>query len=237
MSLVVNRGDFVSLLGPSGCGKSTALRLVAGLVRPTGGRIDWEGGPVGPVGPDDLGVVFQEPTLMPWATVAQNVWLPFRLRGVAFARVRARIEEVMALVGLERFAGSYPRELSGGMKMRVSIARAVVTNPRLILMDEPFAALDEITRQKLNDDLLAMTAATGATVIFVTHSVFESVFLSNRILVMAPRPGRVVREVAVPAPTPRDLGWRTSPEYGALARSTSEALLAAMGGELLEDTA
>ncbi len=233
MSLTVNRGDFVSLLGPSGCGKSTALRLIAGLMRPTGGRIDWEGGPVGE---GDLGVVFQEPTLMPWATVAQNVWLPFRLRGVPFARVRGRIEEVMALVGLERFAGSYPRELSGGMRMRASIARAVVTNPRLILMDEPFAALDEITRQKLNDDLLAMKAATGATVIFVTHSVFESVFLSNRILVMAPRPGRVVREVAVPAPTPRDLGWRTSPEYGAIARSTSEALLAAMGGELLEET-
>ncbi len=233
MSLVVNRGDFVSLLGPSGCGKSTALRLIAGLMRPTGGRIDWDGGPVGE---GDLGVVFQEPTLMPWATVARNVWLPFRLRGVPFARVRGRIEEVMALVGLERFAGSYPRELSGGMRMRVSIARAVVTNPRLILMDEPFAALDEITRQKLNDDLLAMKAATGATVIFVTHSVFESVFLSNRILVMAPRPGRVVREVAVPAPYPRDLGWRTSPEYGALARSTSEALLAAMGGEFLEET-
>lgn len=234
MSLVVNRGDFVSLLGPSGCGKSTALRLIAGLMRPTAGRIDWEGGPMGP---DDLGVVFQEPTLMPWATVAQNVWLPFRLRGVSFARARARIEEVMDLVGLERFAGSYPRELSGGMRMRVSIARAVVTNPRLVLMDEPFAALDEITRQKLNDDLLAMKAATGATVIFVTHSVFESVFLSNRILVMAPRPGRVVREVAVPAPYPRDLAFRTSPEYGALARSTSEALLEAMGGELLEDSA
>lgn len=236
MSLTVNRGDFVSLLGPSGCGKSTALRLIGGLMRPTVGRIRWEGGE-GTPGPDDLGVVFQEPTLMPWATVAQNIWLPFRLRGLPFARVRDRIEESMALVGLERFAGAYPRELSGGMKMRVSIARAIVTRPRLILMDEPFAALDEITRQKLNDDLLRLTAATGATVVFVTHSVFESVFLSNRILVMAPRPGRVVREVEVPEPYPRGLAFRTSARYGTLARTTSEALLAAMGGELLEETA
>lgn len=220
LSLTVNEGDFISLLGPSGCGKSTALRLIAGLMRPTVGRIVWEGGQ----GTDDLGVVFQEPTLMPWHTVAKNVWLPFRLRGQSFASVKDRIMEALALVGLEKFADSYPRELSGGMKMRVSIARALVTNPRLILMDEPFAALDEITRQKLNDDLLSLKARIGATVIFVTHSVFESVFLSDRILVMAARPGRIIKEIEVDAGYPRGIEWRTSPEYAAVARATSDTL-------------
>jgi NitT/TauT family transport system ATP-binding protein len=230
MSLTVNEGDFISLLGPSGCGKSTALRLIAGLMRPTAGRIQWEGGQ----GVDDLGVVFQEPTLMPWTTVAKNVYLPFRMRGISYPKVKVRIDEVLGLVGLERFADSYPRELSGGMKMRVSIARAIVTNPRLILMDEPFAALDEITRQKLNSDILSLKAATGCTIIFVTHSVFESVFLSDRVLVMAPRPGRVVRELTIDVHYPRDLEYRTSPEYAANARATSDALMSAMGGELME---
>ena len=232
MSLTVNEGDFISLLGPSGCGKSTALRLIAGLMRPTAGRITWSGGQSA----DDLGVVFQEPTLMPWTTVAQNVYLPFRLRGASYAQVKHRIDETLHLVGLDRFAASYPRELSGGMKMRVSIARALVTNPRLILMDEPFAALDEITRQKLNNDLLTLKAATGCTVIFVTHSVFESVFLSDRILVMAPRPGRVITELTVDQPYPRDTAFRTSPEYGTLARATSDALMQAMGNTELEAT-
>lgn len=224
MTLAVNDGDFISLLGPSGCGKSTALRLIAGLMPPTAGRIVWEGG----MSAGDLGVVFQEPTLMPWATVAQNVWLPFRLRGKSMSSVRAEVEEALELVGLDGFAKAYPRELSGGMKMRVSIARALVTHPRLILMDEPFAALDEITRQKLNDDLLALKARIGCTVIFVTHSVFESVFLSDRIVVMAPRPGRVVQEIAVDAPYPRDLGWRTSAAYGEYAMEVSKTLYAAM---------
>jgi len=224
MSLDVNQGDFISLLGPSGCGKSTALRLIAGLMPPTIGRIEWEGGQ----GKDDLGVVFQEPTLMPWATVEKNVFLPFRLRGQSLRSVRDRIHEVLALVGLEKFAESYPRELSGGMKMRVSIARALATNPRLILMDEPFAALDEITRQKLNDDLLSLKAKTGATVVFVTHSVFESVFLSDRILIMAARPGRVIREIQIDAPYPRGIDWRTAPEYGVIARETSDTLHGAL---------
>ncbi|MEL6838122.1 MAG: ABC transporter ATP-binding protein [Pseudomonadota bacterium] len=224
MSLQVNEGDFISLLGPSGCGKSTALRLIAGLMPPTLGRIEWEGG----TGVDDIGVVFQEPTLMPWATVEKNVFLPFRLRGERLKSVRDRIHEVLALVGLEKFAASYPRELSGGMKMRVSIARALATNPRLILMDEPFAALDEITRQKLNDDLLSLKAKTGATVIFVTHSVFESVFLSDRILVMAARPGRIITEIEVNEPYPRGLDWRTSQRYGETARATSDALNGAL---------
>jgi NitT/TauT family transport system ATP-binding protein len=225
MSLTVNAGDFLSLLGPSGCGKSTALRLIAGLSQPTAGRIVWEGGQR----QGDLAVVFQEPTLMPWATVAENVWLPLRLRGKSYTSVQDDIMEALRLVGLEKFLRAYPRELSGGMKMRVSIARAIVTRPRLILMDEPFAALDEITRHKLNTDLLDLKARTGCTVIFVTHSVFESVFLSDRIVVMAARPGRVIREVTVDAPYPRGEAFRLSADYAAHCRAASAALHEAMG--------
>lgn len=225
MTLSVNQGDFISLLGPSGCGKSTALRLISGLMTPTSGRIDWAGGQ----GQDDLGVVFQEPTLMPWATVAKNVYLPFRLRGQAYETVKDDILQALRLVGLEKFQSAYPRELSGGMKMRVSIARAMVTRPRLILMDEPFAALDEITRFKLNNDLLELKATIGCTVIFVTHSVWESVFLSDRIIVMAARPGRVIEELHVDAPYPRAEEFRTSSDYSDYCRATSTALHRAMG--------
>jgi NitT/TauT family transport system ATP-binding protein len=225
MNLAVNEGDFVSLLGPSGCGKSTALRLISGLVPPTRGKIAWDGGR----NADDLGVVFQEPTLMPWATVAQNVWLPFRLKGVPYNQVRDEVLEALKLVGLDKFQNAYPRELSGGMKMRVSIARAMVNKPRLILMDEPFAALDEITRFKLNNDLLALKAAIDCTVIFVTHSVFESVFLSDRIVVMAARPGRVIHELHVDTPYPRHEDFRTSAEYAVHTRATSDALREAIG--------
>ena len=225
MSMTVGQGDFISLLGPSGCGKSTALRLISDLMVPTSGKIDWEGGhEVG-----DLGVVFQEPTLMPWATVAQNVWLPYRLRGKSYASVKDEIFEALKLVGLEKFQNSYPRELSGGMKMRVSIARAMVTRPRLILMDEPFAALDEITRFKLNNDLLELKAKINCTVIFVTHSVFESVFLSDRIIVMAARPGRVIQELHVDEGYPRSEEFRTSAEYAAYCRQATDALHEAMG--------
>lgn len=225
MNLSVQEGDFISLLGPSGCGKSTALRLISDLLHPTAGTIRWVGGQQGA---DDLGVVFQEPTLMPWATVAQNVWLPFRLQGKTYNSVKDDILEALKLVGLEKFQTSYPRELSGGMKMRVSIARAMVTKPRLILMDEPFAALDEITRFKLNNDLLELKSKIGCTVIFVTHSVFESVFLSDRIVVMAARPGRVIRELTVDAPYPRSEAFRTSSEYAAFCREASDALHEAM---------
>ncbi len=224
LNLSVNQGDFVSLLGPSGCGKSTALRLIANLLQPTSGSITWQGGQ----GEGDLGIVFQEPTLMPWARVKDNVWLPFRLRGKSYASVADEVLKALKLVGLEDFQNAFPRELSGGMKMRVAIARALVTRPRLLLMDEPFAALDEITRHKLNNDLLALRDTIGCTVIFVTHSVFESVFLSDRIVVMAARPGRVIGELEVDAPYPRTEDFRTSPEYAASAGEASRMLSLAM---------
>lgn len=225
MSLRVGQGDFISLLGPSGCGKSTALRLIAGLMKPTSGHINWSGEQK----QGDLGVVFQEATLMPWATVAQNVYLPFRLRGQSYSSVKDEVLEALKLVGLEKFQTAYPRELSGGMKMRVSIARALVTRPRLILMDEPFAALDEITRFNLNNDLLELKSRINCTVIFVTHSVFESVYLSDRIVVMAARPGRVIEEVRVDAPYPRTEEFRTSAAYAAHCRQASDALHRAIG--------
>lgn len=223
-NLSVNQGDFISLLGPSGCGKSTALRLIAGLITPTSGTLEWQGG----LQEGDLGVVFQEPTLMPWARVKDNVWLPLRLRGKSYRACRSEVEAALELVGLQDFKNAFPRELSGGMKMRVSIARAMVTRPRLILMDEPFAALDEITRQKMNSDLLAMRESIGCTVIFVTHSVFESVFLSDRIVVMAARPGRVVQELDVNVDEDRNAEFRTSNEFAALSREASDALRLAM---------
>ena len=225
MSLDIGEGEFVSLLGPSGCGKSTALRMIAGLGQPTSGAIDWPGGGAGG---RDIGFVFQEPTLMPWATVFDNVFLPLRLQGVSRSAARGDVLEALASVGLEKFADAYPRELSGGMKMRVSIARALITRPKLLLMDEPFAALDEITRFKLNNDLLRLWEAFGWTVIFVTHSVFESVYLSSRIVVMAARPGRVFAELAVDAPYPRDDAFRTSLVYNEHCRRASAALHDAM---------
>lgn len=224
MSLEVREGDFVSLLGPSGCGKSTALRLIADLIHPTSGAIRWHVDKA----PGALSVVFQEPSLMPWATVEDNVWLPLRLQGRTKSAVGVDIDEALDLVGLSNFRGAYPRELSGGMKMRVSIARALVTHPKLILMDEPFAALDEITRFKLNNDLLTLKEKTGSTVVFVTHSVFESVFLSDRIIIMAARPGRVIRELQVDESYPRNDTFRTSVEYAGHCRAASDALKIAM---------
>ena len=224
VNLDVRLGEFLSLLGPSGCGKSTILRLLAGLTRESAGYINWrEKDP-------ELGFVFQEPTLMPWTNVYDKVWLPLRLKGLSRKAAKESIDAVLAKVGLAGFEKAYPRELSGGMKMRVSIARALVTRPAILLMDEPFAALDEITRNKLNDDLVALKCELGATVVFVTHSVYESVYLSDRIVVMAPRPGRVVAEIPVPTPLPRDEEFRLGAEYARICRETSAALHAAMGG-------
>jgi NitT/TauT family transport system ATP-binding protein len=230
-SLEVREGEFLSLLGPSGCGKSTALRLIAGLSDPTAGTIEWrDGSPGKSAAEHEISFVFQDPTLMPWASVFDNIWLPFRLRGQTRDAARPAIEEAIALVGLDEFASAHPRELSGGMRMRVSIARALATKPRLLLMDEPFAALDEITRFKLNDELLELWRRQRFTVVFVTHSVFESVYLSSRLAVMRPRPGRVVEELVIDAPYPRTDDFRTSPLYNDYCRRVSDALSAAMAG-------
>jgi NitT/TauT family transport system ATP-binding protein len=229
MSLDVGDHEFISFLGPSGCGKSTALRLVAGLTRPTSGELAWQQAPQHQVVERDLGFVFQEPTLMPWATVFDNVFLPLRMAGLSRDAANGTVTEALAMVGLSRFAGVYPRELSGGMKMRVSIARALVTRPRLLLMDEPFAALDEMTRSKLNNDLLAIWTEHRFTIIFVTHSVYESVYLSNRIVVMAPRPGRVVEEIRIDEPYPRNAGdYHVSTRYNQYVVQVQKALHATM---------
>jgi len=229
-SLDIREGDFLSLLGPSGCGKSTVLRLIAGLADPTSGSVAW----TGPSGMDhrgEVGFVFQEPTLMPWANVADNVWLPLRLRGLSRREAKDRIAESLALVGLKDFAKAYPRELSGGMRMRVSIARALSVKPRLLLLDEPFAALDEITRFRLNDDLLKLQSDLFCTIVFVTHSVYESAYLSNRIAILSPRPGRVVTEIAAPPSSVRGGDFRTSQAYAELCRHVSQALTSTLKDE------
>lgn len=224
--------QFLSLLGPSGCGKSTLLRIIAGLDSPSEGTIEWPstvhdvaGNPLA-----SLGYVFQEPTLMPWANVFENLYLPFRAKSISRRRARKQIAEALRMVRLENFAKAYPRQLSGGMMMRVSIARALVTRPRVLLMDEPFAALDEITRLKLNHELLDLWRENELTVIFVTHSVYESVYLSNRIVVMGTQPGHVVREIAIEAPYPRDEMFRTSSTYNEYCRQVSATLAEAMAG-------
>jgi len=225
IDLAIASAAFVSLLGPSGCGKSTLLRIVAGLVEPSRGRrrLIGDGAAAG-----STGFVFQEPTLMPWASVADNIYLPLRLAGVARRAAAPRIAEAIAAVGLDGFAGAFPRELSGGMKMRVSIARALITRPRLLLLDEPFAALDEITRLKLNEDLLQLWLSERWTVVFVTHSVFESVFLSQRVVVMTRHPGRIAADLEIALPYPRETALRTTAEYGVQCRTVSQALAAAM---------
>lgn len=222
LDLEVAAGEFVSLVGPSGCGKSTALRVIAGLLAPTEGTVAF------PAGRPEIGFVFQEPTLMPWADTLTNAALPLTLKGVAPAEAKARAELALARVGLAGFETSYPRELSGGMKMRVSIARAMAAQPKLLLMDEPFAALDELTRQSLNDDLIKLAAEDGLTVLFVTHSVFESTYLSSRVVVMTPRPGRVYDDIALSPPPARDERWRMMPDFGRDAARVSSALKAAM---------
>jgi len=225
LNLSVGKGEFVSLLGPSGCGKSTVLRLVAGLGQMNRGNLAW-----GTSSRQKLAFVFQEAALMPWATVQENVRLPLKLTGMGKAVAEAAVAEAIALVDLRGFEKSYPRELSGGMKMRVSIARALVTHPDVLLMDEPFGALDEMTRSRLNSDLLNLWQQKKWTVVFVTHNIYEAVYLSNRVVVMASRPGRVVADVPIQAPYPRTEAFRMSPLFNDYCRDISERLsLAAQG--------
>jgi NitT/TauT family transport system ATP-binding protein len=212
VSLAINAGDFVALLGPSGCGKSTLLRLIAALEHPDTGHLTWEADHQPK--PGEIGFVFQDATLLPWASAADNVYLPLRLAGTPRADAIPRVHEALQRVGLAGFEAARPRQLSGGMRMRVSIARALVTRPRLLLMDEPFAALDEFTRNKLQEDLLSLWQELGCTVVFVTHSIYEAAFLARRIVLMTPRPGRIDHEVASPLrPGPEA---RLDPAYTAL---------------------
>jgi NitT/TauT family transport system ATP-binding protein len=224
IDLRVTRGEFLSLLGPSGCGKSTLLRIVAGLTPPSAGdcRLSVDHAP------GRIGFVFQDPTLMPWSTVTSNVLLPFRIARRGGAEARGRALAAIRAVGLAGFEHSYPHQLSGGMRMRVSIARALVTDPDLLLLDEPFAALDEITRLQLNDDLLRLWERLRPTILFVTHSVFESVYLSTRIAVMTARPGRIIANLPVELPLPRSRATRLSADYAAMCDAVSASLATAM---------
>jgi NitT/TauT family transport system ATP-binding protein len=223
---IPGEAQFLALLGPSGCGKSTLLRIIAGLDTPTSGRLEWPttvhdafGRPL-----PELSFVFQDATLMPWATVFENVYLPLRIKGKSRRAAKQQVMDALRQVGLQDFANAHPRQLSGGMRMRVSVARALVTRPRVLLMDEPFAALDEITRLKLNRDLLALWQAYHLTVIFVTHSVFESVFLADRIVVMSARPGRIIADFRIDEPYPRADAFRLSPTYAGYCKNVSAAL-------------
>ena len=224
VSLRLVAGDFVALLGPSGCGKSTLLRLLAGLDRPEDGTVRWD---AGPPAPGRIGYVFQDATLLPWASAADNVRLPLRLRGMAWAESEPLVQAALDQVGLAGFERSLPRALSGGMRMRVSLARALVQRPALLLMDEPFAALDEFTRHGLQDQLLGLAATSGCAVVFVTHSSYEAAFLARRILVMSPRPGRVVQEIGAGEALPPGPDRRDSPAYHALVAAIAAAANAA----------
>lgn len=233
VDLSLREGEFVTLLGPSGCGKSTLLKMVAGLLEPSDGRLLLWRKPVAELSQTGrrMAFVFQSPTLMPWATVRANVRLPLDLAGVARAEAEARVSEVLALVGLSKFDQALPRALSGGMQMRVSIARGLVTEPDLLLMDEPFGALDEITRHKLDADLLELWRKKKLTVIFVTHSIHEAVFLSSRVVMMAARPGRVVEQFFIDEPHPRQADFMVSPQFSHYARQLQDSLLRASAEE------
>jgi len=227
VNLTISRGEFVSLIGPSGCGKSTALKLISGLAVPTAGTITVDG--MTPKNAREIvSFIFQDATLLPWRTVQQNVGLGLELEGVESNRRKEKTSQLLELVGLQHMADAYPRELSGGMKMRVSIARALATSPRLLLMDEPFAALDEMSRDRLNEELLRLRAEQKWTAVFVTHSVAEAVFLSTRIVVLASNPGRIHAVLPIDLPLPRTAALRDTPEFEARVLQVSHALRAAL---------
>jgi len=218
VDLSIPRGSFLTLLGPSGCGKSTLLRVMADLIEPSAGRISVLGGPPATARLNrEIGFVFQDPALLPWRTVLENATLPLEVGGGKALPGARSPQELLALVGLGGWEGAYPHELSGGMRQRVAIARALVSGPRLLLMDEPFGALDEITRDRLNEELLQVWESTGTTIVFVTHSIYEAAFLGQEVLLLAARPGRVRELVPVDLPMPRRLAQRETPEFTALA--------------------
>ena len=219
VSTDIEQGDFIALLGPSGCGKSTLLRLIAGLDKPSQGKITWrDGAPK----PGEIGFVFQDATLMPWASAEENVFLPLKLRRKSRAETKTEVHTALQQVGLAEFAGSKPSALSGGMKMRVSIARSLVSQPKLLLMDEPFAALDEFTRHRLQEDLRSLWQRSGNTIVFVTHSIYEAAYLATRVLVMSARPGRISASIACNIADTADR--RTAPDYVALVKRLSDLL-------------
>jgi NitT/TauT family transport system ATP-binding protein len=229
LSVRVSPGEFVSILGPSGCGKSTLLRLVAGLSPATSGNVYVDG--MTPLDAREIiSFIFQDPTLLPWRTVRANVALGLELEGIARERRDARVDALLSLVGLADVSQSYPRQLSGGMKMRVSIARALASSPRLLLLDEPFAALDEMTRDHMNEELLRLQREQGWTVLFVTHSVPEAVFLGSRILVLAPHPGRLAHDVPIDLDTPRTAETRASIAFDQQVSKVSRMLRSVRSG-------
>ncbi|TAD78370.1 MAG: ABC transporter ATP-binding protein [Oscillatoriales cyanobacterium] len=225
VSLTVGDGEFLSLVGPSGCGKSTILSLIAGLSLPTQGDLCWQI----PEYRQELAFVFQDAALLPWSTVKENIRLPLKLAGISRAESDQLVDEAIELVGLTGFEKAFPRQLSGGMRMRASIARAIVTQPKVLLMDEPFGALDEITRNKLNEDVMQLWHQKRWTVIFVTHNIYEAVYLSTRVAVMGVNPGRIVDELQIDEPYPRSEAFRQSAQFGQYRHRLATALATGMG--------
>jgi NitT/TauT family transport system ATP-binding protein len=223
VSFQFRKGDLISLLGPSGCGKTTVLKMMGGLIPATGGLLELDGKAINAPFPG-VGVVFQAPTLMPWRSVLGNVLFPMEVLGKNDARAKARAHEILKLVGLDGFENAYPRELSGGMQQRVALCRAIIHEPSILLMDEPFGALDELTRLEMNDLLLDLRRVTGATVLFVTHSISEAIYLSDQVVVFSKRPAVIVKELAVDIPYPRSSQTRFLPEFTELERQAGVAL-------------
>lgn len=223
LSFQVNTGEFVSILGPSGCGKTTLLKVIAGLIKPSTGQLNFGKG--GITGSQVIGLAFQHANLMPWRNVSGNISLPLEITGISQVEIASRVDEMIHLVGLEGFEKTYPRDLSGGMQQRVSIARALIQNPDLLLLDEPFGSLDALTREHMGDELLNIWQASRKTVIMVTHSISEAVFLSDRVLVLTPRPARINLDLKIPLPRPRNQETRYRPDFGKLAGKIRQAII------------